>query len=114
MSRQWRWYLVVVMAITLFGSFGSTGLPMAGPLAARVVVLLRQEEPQVPVGCQSAACSKGTSAPVSPPPLSVVLGAALVGVAAAVSLRTARRVRTLAHPLPRGTAAPLFHPPQFS
>jgi hypothetical protein len=82
--------------------------------ASDQMAIAPQGPPTFPSGCAGTSCSK--SAPVAPTPVLTIAGlAALAGVVLKTSgAGWSRRIRTLIHRLPRGTASVVFRPPQFS
>ncbi|HEY1827976.1 MAG TPA: hypothetical protein VGF87_08150 [Acidimicrobiales bacterium] len=114
MSRQWRWSLVVVILAAVVGSFmPSAVLAASTPVRAAVSVVSPYEPLSVPTGCFAANCSKG-SPPAPALTLAAVAGALMAALALAAGTRRHRRIPLLTAALPRGSALPLFHPPQFS
>ncbi len=114
MSLRARLSTVVVLAAIVLGGFMPQALLTGTYAAPGQTAIARVGPPTFPSGCIGTTCTKG--APAAPTPVLTI--AALAGIVG-VLLRAsgggwARRIRTLAHRLPRGVASSLFHPPQFS
>ncbi len=106
--------MVVVLAGIVLGGFMPQALLTGTYAAPGEIPIARAGPPTFPSGCAGTSCSK--SAPAVPSPvLTIAALAGMVGVLARSSGGgVSRRIRTLAHRLPRGVASSLFHPPQFS
>jgi uncharacterized integral membrane protein len=114
MSRQWRWSLVVVILAAVVGSFMPSAILAAStPVRAAVSVVSPYEPLSVPTGCFAANCTRGTP-PAPALTLAAVAGALIAALGIAAGIRRHRRTPRRTDALPRGSALPLFHPPQFS
>jgi hypothetical protein len=114
MSLLRRWSLVVILAAIVLGGFMPQALLSKPFLPVGPVAMADQGEPTVPSNCTGVSCNKGS--PAAPTPtLTLAALAALTGVLVHASGGGIwRRIRSLAHSLPRGTVPSLFRPPQFS
>ncbi len=114
MSLRARLSMVVVLAAIVLGGFMPQALLTGTYAAPGQMAVARAGPPTFPSGCAGTSCNK--SAPVVPTPvLTIAALAGMVGVLLRASGGgLSRRIRTLARRLPRGVAASLFHPPQFS
>jgi hypothetical protein len=114
MSVRWRWALVAIIALTVFGGLMPNALFSSRSPLSRPVDLLAQEPPLRPSGCFDASCSKGVPTPATPPLTIAGVCSAIAGLLTYLSVRMTKRIRQHAEPLPRGTSTALFRPPQFS
>ena len=111
---RWRWCLVAVLIATVLGGFVPQELLTGSHPAAALTTISPEGPPTFPSGCAGASCDRST--PVAPTPvLTIAAVVALAGIVVTVVAGLAtRRMRSLVHALPRGTAVVLFRPPQFS
>jgi hypothetical protein len=114
MSLRTRLSMVVVLAAIVLGGFMPQALLTGTYAAPGQMAIARVGPPTFPSGCAGTACSKGAPS-VPTPVLTIAALAGMMGVLLELSGGgLSRRIRTLAHRLPRGAVSSLFHPPQFS
>jgi hypothetical protein len=107
---------VILLVLVLFAVGGFMATELSPPVASQTqsAALTVHEPFKVPVGCSGVSCNKGAPSPLTPPASNLLLWAVLTSVLAYWAIRTKKVLRTVPVSLPRGAAAVLFHPPQFS
>jgi hypothetical protein len=113
MSLRWRWSLVVVLAAVVLGSLLPQTFLQGSLSTATMSAVTPTGTPTFPSGCV-ASCGRSAPTPVAPVLAIAGVAVATASVVRAAAGRRSRRIRKDRVNLPRGMAAVLFHPPQFS
>jgi hypothetical protein len=104
----------LVIAVTALGGLAQISLHSGDTIGTRVDALVVHQQPITPAGCVTNSCNKGAPSAPTPPLGTASLWACLAGLLGYGAPRVSKRLRLNAVPLPRRSAALLFHPPRFS